>query len=356
MSQQLAGDIGGTKTILRWVESQLADTVTGVEITTLHTAQYVSREFTDLVPMVAQFLATATEAVGRTPALDAACFAIAGPVVNNTSNLTNLSWYLDSDRLAQALNIPQVDLINDFAAIGYGVLGLGDDDLHTLQAAHSQADAPLAIIGAGTGLGQGFVLRQGSHYHVFPSEGGHADFAPRSEIEFQLLSYLLDKHSITRVSAERVVSGQGIVSVYEFLRDRQKMAESPEIAQIVTTWEREAGLKEKSVDPAAAISQAAIAHRDSLSVRTMELFISAYGAEAGNLALKLLPYGGLYIAGGIAAKNLDLMTSGTFLSAFIHKGRVSGLLEQVPIHIVLDPQVGLAGAAQYAAQLSQATS
>lgn len=352
MSQQLAGDIGGTKTILRWVESTPANTSTGVALSTLYTEQFSSRDFPDLVPMVEQFLATATDKVGQTPAIDTACFAIAGPVVNNTSSLTNLSWYLDSDRLAQALNIAQVTLINDFAAIGYGVLGLDAVDLHTLQAAQPKPSAPIAIIGAGTGLGQGFVLRQDSRYTVFPSEGGHADFAPRSEIEFQLLNYLLDKHGLTRVSVERVVSGQGIVSLYQFLRDRQQMAESPEIAEAVTTWEREAGLKDKSVDPAAMISQAAIAHTDSLSVRTMELFVSAYGAEAGNLALKLLPYGGLFIAGGIAAKNLPLMTSGTFLSAFIHKGRVGGLLEQVPVHIVLDPQVGLVGAALYAAQLS----
>ena len=153
-----------------------------------------------------------------------------------------------------------------------------------------------------------------------------------------------------RVSVERVVSGQGIIAIYQFLRDRGMAAESPELAEIVTTWEREAG-RAKSVDPAAAISQAALKGEDSLAVQTMELFVGAYGAEAGNLALKLLPYGGLYVAGGIAAKNLPLLTQDTFLDAFSHKGRLSKLLEDIPVRIVLNPRVGLIGAARRAAEL-----
>jgi glucokinase len=185
---------------------------------------------------------------------------------------------------------------------------------------------------------------------VFPSEGGHADFAPRSELEFLLLKYLLDKHQITRVSVERVVSGQGIVAIYQFLRDRGVTKESPDLANIVTVWEREAG-QAKSVDPAAAISQAALKGNDNLAAQTMNLFMSAYGAEAGNLALKLLPYGGLYIAGGIAAKNISLLKKDLFLEAFVAKGRMSNLLEDIPVRVVLNPQVGLIGAARYAAGL-----
>ncbi|MEO1094101.1 MAG: glucokinase [Cyanobacteria bacterium J06638_28] len=344
MMYLLAGDIGGTKTILRLV-AQTHET-----LTTEFERQYVSNEFPDLVPMVQRFIADAGEQLGKLMQPSQACFAIAGPVVDNTSQLTNLAWHLSSDRLAKELHLDAVDLINDFEAVGYGVLGLDAADIHTLQSGCPSETSPVAIIGAGTGLGQGFLIRQGGQSQIFPSEGGHADFAPRSELDFQLLKYLRDKHQLTRVSAERVVSGQGIVSIYQFLRDREIAQESPELADIIGTWEKEAG-KAKSVNPAAAISQAAQVGEDSLAVQTMKIFVSAYGAEAGNLALKLLPYGGLYVAGGIAAKNLTLMVADTFLDAFIDKGRMSKLLADIPVHIVLNPQVGLIGAARRAADL-----
>lgn len=345
MRYLLAGDIGGTKTIMRLVAAE------NETLATCYEEQYVSKDFPDLVPLVQSFL-SAAEAQGKKPGSPSrACFAIAGPVVDNASKLTNLTWNLDGDRLARELNLESVVLINDFEAIGHGVLGLKSDDIHELQAGIAKADAPVAIIGAGTGLGQGFLIPQtDGRARIFPSEGGHADFAPRSELDFQLLKYLLDKHQITRVSVERVVSGQGIVSIYQFLRDRGIAQESPELAEVVGTWEKEAG-KTKSVDPAAAISQAAQLGKDNMAVQTMNLFASAYGAEAGNLALKLLPYGGLYVAGGIAAKNLALITNDIFLDAFTHKGRMSNLLEDIPIRIVLNPQVGLIGAARRAADL-----
>ncbi len=344
MTDLLAGDIGGTKTILRLT------TVTDGQLQTQFEHKYISGEFAGLVPMVQAFLATARAHLGHSVQPERACFAIAGPVVNNTSQLTNLPWRLQGDRLQDELDLTAATLINDFEAIGYGVLGLEPADLHTLQSGQPRDHGPIAVIGAGTGLGQGYLMCQGERYRVFPSEGGHADFAPRSELEFQLLKYLRDKHQITRVSVERVVSGQGIVSIYQYLRDRAIAKESAAIAQVVTTWERQAGMA-KTVDPAATISQAAQAQQDNLSQQTMELFVGAYGAEAGNLALKLLPYGGLYVAGGIAAKNLDLITRGGFMNAFGDKGRVSDLLQEVPVHIVLNPQVGLIGAARYAAGL-----
>lgn len=346
MTLLLAGDIGATKTILRLVEKP-----TRGELPTLYEEHYRSRDYPDLVPMVQEFLATAAAKTNDNSPPQAACFAIAGPVVNNTAKLTNLTWSLETQRLEQELNIAPIALINDFAAIGYGVLGLKDADLHTLQAGLIQPSAPIAVIGAGTGLGQGFLIKQGDNYQVFPSEGGHADFAPRSELEFQLLKYLLDKHDIQRVSAERVVSGQGIVAIYQFLRDKSYATESPEIGQIVSTWEKEAGKSEKSVDPAAVISTVALEKRDRLCERTMQIFVEAYGAEAGNLALKLLPYGGLYVAGGIAAKNLPLIQEGSFLHTFTSKGRMTSLLENIPIKIVLNPCVGLIGAALRAARL-----
>jgi glucokinase len=165
------------------------------------------------------------------------------------------------------------------------------------------------------------------------------------------LQYLLEKYDIQRISVERVVSGQGIVAIYQFLRDRQIAPESAEIGQVIRTWEQETGRSEKSVDPAATIAQAALEKRDRLSEQTLQMFVDAYGAEAGNLALKLLPYGGLYVAGGIAAKILPLIKEGQFLRAFGQKGRVSSLLERVPVHVILNPQVGLIGAAIGASRL-----
>ncbi len=346
MKLLLAGDIGGTKTILRLVETSVES-----GLHSLYEERYSSHDFPDLVPMVQQFLSTAGEQLGNTPKPEKACFAIAGPVVNNTAKLTNLTWFLDAQGLEQELEMAQISLINDFAAVGYGVLGLEESDLCTLQAGKPLNDAPIAVIGAGTGLGEGFLIRQGDSYQVFGSEGGHTDFAPRSELEFDLSKYLLDKHDIQRVSTERVVSGQGIVGIYQFLQDRQIKSGSPDIEQVVETWEQQTGQSEKTVDPAAAIAAAALEKRDRLSEQTMQLFVEAYGTEAGNLALKLLPYGGLYVAGGIAAKILPLMQEGSFLNAFTNKGRMSPLLKNVPVHIVLNPQVGLIGASICAARL-----
>jgi glucokinase len=346
MTLLLAGDIGGTKTILRLVEESPE-----ASWHTLYEALYPSRDFPDLVPIVEQFLSAAGQQLNTTPRPEKACFAIAGPVVNDTSTLTNLSWVLEARRLEEELSIAKIRLINDFAAVGYGILGLETKDLHTLQEATPQPDAPIAIIGAGTGLGEGFLIQQAVGYQVFGTEGGHADFAPRNELEFHLLLYLRDKYDIQRISVERVVSGQGIVAIYQFLRDREFAPESPEIEQIMRTWEKETGRSEKSVDPAAAIAKAALEQSDRLCEQTLQMFVEAYGAEAGNLALKLLPYGGLYVAGGIAAKILPLMKEGSFLRAFGQKGRVSPLLEKVPVHLVLNPQVGLIGAAIAASRI-----
>lgn len=340
MTLLLAGDIGGTKTILR-----LVDATETSSLRTVYENTYRSSDFVDLVPMVKQFLASANSDHPQK-----ACFGIAGPVVGDTAKLTNLAWYLECDRLQEELNIPQVALINDFAAVGYGILGLESQDLSTLQAGTPRDDAPIAIIGAGTGLGQGFLIKQGQDYYVYPSEGGHADFAPRTELEFQLLKYLLDKHDIQRVSVERVVSGLGIVSIYQFLRDRKIATESPDIAQVVRAWEQQAG-QEKSVDPGAAIGNAALNKSDDLSEQTMQLFVEAYGAEAGNLALKLLPYGGLYIAGGIAPKILPLIETYDFLLYFTQKGRMRSILEDIPVKIILNHHVGLIGAAIRAERL-----
>lgn len=319
----LAGDIGGTKTILRLVELS-----TDLSYKTIHQQKYVSSHFPDLVPIVRQFL----QEGGTLPQI--ACFAIAGAVINNTSQLTNLNWFLDSNRLEVDLGIERVFLINDFAANCYGVLGLESKDLYTLQQGKPRVTAPIAVIGAGTGLGAGFLVPQEDRYQVFASEGGHADFTPKSELELQLGFYLQAKYQTDRVSVERLVSGRGIVDIYEFLRLKQVFPESSAIARAIL---------DTKVDPAAIISQSALAKSDRLCEKTMEIFIANYGMQAGNLALTLLSFGGLYITGGIAAKILPLMQSEPFISAFKRKGRMSPILEEIPLHIVLNPQVGLLG-------------
>jgi glucokinase len=352
VSTLLAGDIGGTKTILRLVNSHVTSTDRGIpKQITLYEETYSSQSFADLVPMVRQFLQTATATTGKKMTVAKACFGIAGPVVNNISELTNLSWSLSGERLSTELEIPQVVLINDFAAIGHGILGLSSTDLACLQDVMPDPQGAIAVLGAGTGLGECYLIPQSKGgYRVLPSEGAHADFPPRSSLEIQLLNYLKERHQLDRVSVERVVSGMGIASIYEFLRDKNPEQESPEIAKIYLTWQQEIGNKPKTVDLSASVSQAALAESDYLSGETMKLFVEAYGAEAGNLALKLLPYGGLYVAGGIAPKILPLLKGGGFMKAFGDKGRMSDLMAKIPIHIVLNPKVGLIGAAICAAQ------
>jgi glucokinase len=337
----LAGDIGGTKTILRLVEVTEV-TLTEKTFKTVKESQYVSASFPDLVPMVREFMAQ-----DKYLKPELACFAIAGPVVNNTCSLTNLSWVLDTQRLELELDIPKITLLNDFAANSFGILGLKDFDVHTLQAGEARQNSPIAVIGAGTGLGEAFLVPQGKKYQIFASEGGHTDFAPRNDLETELLKYLQVKLNVKHVSVERVVSGQGITSIYQFLRDSNFAPESPAIAERIRLWERE---NKKTIDPAAIISQAAFKQSDRLCEKTMDIFIEAYGAETGNLALKLLSYGGIYIAGGIAGKILPLLQDGRFLNTFKDKGRVSTLIEAIPVHIVLNPQVGLVGSVLYGLQ------
>ena len=337
----LVGDIGGTKTILRLVSIDDRDR----SFETVYESTYVSKDFPDLVPMVQKFLT-----LQDTPKPTVACLAIAGPVVNNTSNLTNLSWILQSDRLERELELKKVSLINDFTANSYGVLGLKDDDILTLQPGELEVSYPIAIIGAGTGLGEGFLIPQGKKHQAFSSEGGHTDFAPRNSDEIELLQYLQKKLKVEHISVERVVSGQGIVNIYQYLRDTNFAPESSEIGDKIRSWEQQ---EEKKIDPAAVISQAALQNSDRLCQKTMEMFVEAYGAETGNLALKFLSYGGIYIAGGIAAKILPLMKKERFLSAFKEKGRMTPLMNKMPIHIVLNPQVGVIGSILYALSLEE---
>lgn len=340
MKLLLAGDIGGTSTRLRlapiedWRSSQWERT-------------YASQDFPDLAPVVQKFLAE----LNLSGEVVAACFAVAGPVVDGVAKLQNLAWQLETDRLIKSLNIPNLKLINDFAAVGYGLAHLRPDELHVLQAGEAVADAPQAVIGAGTGLGQGYLIPACGKYEVLASEGGHSDFAARTPLEFELVKYLMERDDLDHVSYDRLVSGRGIVNMYRFLRDRAPAGSSPladiaEIAEAVKQWEQTT-MSDRAhlTDPAVLIAKAAQAGTSALARATMQMFVSAYGAEAGNLALKFLPRGGLYIAGGIAAKNLPLLTDGTFMAAFGQKGRMRSLVAQIPVSVVLNSQVGLIGAA-----------
>lgn len=341
----LAGDIGGTKTLLRVAEKN-AD---GFRV--LYEQRFAGASYANFSDVLREFVETAKINLGEGLELTAACFGIAGPVHDRRSQLTNLGWFFDSDRLAEELKIDRVSLINDFVAVGYGLLGLQPHDLYTLQDGNVKERSPIGVIGAGTGLGEAYLGWNGDRYEVYPTEGGHTDFAPRNELEIELLQYLLKHHD--RVSVERVASGTGIVAIYQFLRDRQFAPESDEIAEKVRLWES----GDLNVDAAAAIADAALTNcginsetnMDQLATQTMQMFVEAYAAEVGNLALKLIPNGGLYIAGGIAPKILPLLQDGTFLQVLKNKGRVSLVLEDIPIHIVLNPEVGLIGAMLYAA-------
>ncbi len=347
MSMLLAGDIGGTKTILCLVSSEQSKNSENLpQQTPIYEKSYPSQQYDDLVPIIQEFFKEVKEELKQEITVKKACFGIAGPVVNNTSELTNLSWSLSGDRIAKELSLERVNLINDFAAIGYGILGLKQEDLCTLQNRETKPNTPIGVLGAGTGLGECFLtpLEQGN-YNVFSSEGSHADFAPRNKLEFELLTYVKDKYDLPRVSIERIVSGMGITAIYQFLRHKYPEKESEQLKQIYQTWE-----SKKNIDLSAEVSKAALENNDPLCQQTMEMFISAYGAEAGNLALKLLSYGGVYVAGGIGAKILPLMQTGTFMEAFKAKGRMSSLLSKMPVHIVLNPKVGLIGAALRAAQ------
>ncbi|MHB9101373.1 MAG: glucokinase [Sulfuricella sp.] len=320
----LAGDIGGTKTLLRLFEAG-----GGV----LAERRFGSTSFASLNQIVAGFLSDFPSF-----SLAAACFGVAGPVEGGRANITNLPWQIDEASIAAEFRIPQVRLINDFQAVAYGIEALESQDLATLQAGVPQECGVRAVIGAGTGLGESFMVWQGGYYEAFPSEGSHADFAPSDALQIELLRYLAARYG--HVSYERLLSGPGLVNVFEFLRESRDKQVTAELQSAM-----------KAGDPAAAISDCAMGGKDDLAVSALDLFARIYGAEAGNLALKVLARGGVYIAGGIAPQIMEKLKDGEFLRAFAAKGRFAGLLGDIPVHVVLNPKVGLMGAAWVAERI-----
>lgn len=325
----LAGDVGGTKTLLQIAEFDRD------RYRVVAQQRYENSAYANFSDIVHDFM---TEA--RQPPVRAACFGIAGPVIATATGehvkLTNLPWILDSARLAQDFAIPKVRLINDFQAAGYGMEALTPADLAVLQRGTPEPQGLRALIGAGTGLGQGLLLARDGRYEAHSTEGGHADFAPTDEIQIELLRYLRRAHP--HVSYERVVSGRGLANIYEFLRDRCGDACTVAVDSEVD-------------DRAAAIARAALTANDPLAAQALEIFVDVYGAQAGNLALTTLATGGVYIAGGIAPKILPRIVDGRFMRAFRNKGRMSALVATIPVYVVTNQDMGLMGTALAASRL-----
>jgi glucokinase len=316
----LAGDIGGTKTALAWVAN---GSITGSQ-------SYPSQRYASLAEIVREFVATAPATRPR-----AACFGVAGPVVNGVARTTNVPWTIEAGGLAEVLGGVPVTLINDLEAVAYGVGVAGDDAFVTLNPGAPGAAGNRAVIAAGTGLGQAGLYWDGRTHHPFASEGGHSSFAPRDARDAALVQFLSAEHG--HVSWERVLSGPGLFNVYRFVRHEGRHDEPPWLADRLA-----------AEHPSAVVTECALNGRSPLCQEAVGLFASLYGAEAGNLALKTLATGGVYIGGGIAPRMLPALTDGTFLRGFASKGRMRPLLEATPVRIIVHPAIALLGAAHAA--------
>jgi glucokinase len=353
----LAGDIGGTKTNLALYE-WATERVDPVRFETFHSGDYKSLEeiLTEFLtppkpPVVLDDLDRPTTDADQSEEapppiepirLAAACFGIAGPVIDNHTHTTNLPWIVDGAAIATQFDIPRVQLLNDLEATAYGILWLRPDELEVLNPGIvPKKRQALALIAAGTGLGEGILFWDGKSYRPMPSEGGHADFAPTNDYEIELLRYLRSQY--LHVSYERLVSGPGLLAIYEFIRDTKKNE---------PTWLAE---KIKAGNPAAEIAEAGLKGQAEIAKQALDLFASIYGAEAGNLALKALSLDGVYVAGGIAPKLIKKLKDGTFMKGFTNKGRYKRLMSNIPVKVVMNQETGLLGAASVASALAQAS-
>ncbi len=316
----LAGDIGGTNTRLALLEMEDKRPRIVLEQT------FPSREHKSLDDIVRKFLADRGATITR------ACFGVAGPIRNRQSRPANLLWVVDANQLATRFGFDSVTLVNDLEANALGLVALEAKDFAVLNEGAPDATGNTAIISAGTGLGEAGLHFEGKMRRPFASEGGHTDFAPRNELEIELLRYLLPQFH--HVSYERVLSGPGLLNIYRFLRDTGRAEEPVWLADEM-----------KEGDPAAVITQSALQGKSELSLRALDLFVSIYGAEAGNLALKVKATGGVYLGGGIAPRIVEQLKSPDFLEAFTAKGRMKPLLEAIPVRVILNDMTALLGAA-----------
>jgi glucokinase len=322
----LAGDIGGTNARLAQVEIGV-----GGRLRILRDAVYDSDEYHDLSLIIVHFLEDLADPPVR------ACLAVAGPVVAGHVKATNLPWELDEHALAEGTGIQSVRLINDFAAIGHGIEWLQADDVVTIKSGEAEPDGAIAVIGPGTGLGQGLVIKHEGRRVVLPSEGGHSSFAPTDDLDWELLRHLRRRYG--HASWERVLSGPGIVNVYRFLTSRPGATERLDVR---AAMEQE--------DPAAVITRYALEGADPICVEAIDRVVRALAAQAGNFALSACATGGVYIAGGIAPRILSKLRHPTFGKTFSSKGRLVAYLDRIPVHVIVDRYVGLRGAAVLAAR------
>ncbi len=321
----LAGDIGGTHTRLAFLEG------TAEHLQPVHTEVFPSPEFSGLTEIARKFLGDHPRAV------DAACFGLPGAVVNGRVETTNLPWVVDARQMASDLNMSSVTLINDLFANAHGIALLEESDFVVLNPGVASSTGNRALISAGTGLGEAGLYADGRGGHLpFPSEGGHADFGPRTDLEMDLLRYLLGRFE--HVSYERVLSGPGLHNIYQFLRETGRGEEPPWLAEQIAQG-----------DPSAAISKSALEGTSAICVQALDVFVAVYGAETGNLALKMLATGGMYVGGGIAPKIIRKLSSTTFMKAFTSKGRSSGLLKDIPVRVITNDKTALLGAGRVAA-------
>lgn len=318
----LAGDIGGTKTVLALFPAE-----GGVAAGALHETRFPSADHASLEAIIERFLAD----TGATPL--AASFGLAGPVKGRRANITNLPWNINADSIAQRFNIPQVFLLNDLEAIATAVPHLGDDDLHTLHPGHPIADGNRAVVAPGTGLGIAASLFTGNGYRACPTEAGHTTFAPRNSEQVALLHYLQERHG--HVSFERVCSGKYLPGIFDFLLDQ---GEHPQ-----PDWLRDD--LAAATDRTPVIVNAALKHQAEICDATLDLFVRVLGTITGNIGLTFLATGGLYLGGGIPPRILERLKQPDFSAAVADKGRFSELCAAMPIHVILDPKVALHGAA-----------
>ena len=319
----LAGDIGGTRTRLAAFETE------GTKLKCVIEKTYPSQEHGGLTEIIADFVKSEGIPV------HSACLGVAGPVRGGRSKISNLPWTIDSRELSQQLRLDSVGLINDLEAYAYGVDAMESKDVVTLREGAEDAEGNRAVISARTGLGVAGLYWDGFRHHPFACEGGHTDFAPRNDLEIELFRYILKKYG--HVSSERILSGPGIKNIYDFLRDTKK-AEEP-------AWLKEQ--MDKAHDAPALISQMAQENKAPICEQTMSVFVSAYGAKTGDYALNFMSTGGIFVCGIIAARNLSKMKDPIFIESFLSKGRMRGLLEDMPVKIVLNDDCGIMGAARY---------
>lgn len=314
MQTVLAADIGGTKTLFQ---------LTAADGQLLLQKRYENSGFTTFGALLADFLNILSPA--QKP-IDSACFAVAGPVSGQKAQVTNLPWLLDVQQLTQQYPLTQLMLVNDFAAVGHGIATLQADDVVVIQPGQADLTAPRAVIGAGTGLGQAFMTPDAGGWRVWATEGGHTDFAPTTPLQQHILQKMLSQWS--HVSYERLVSGMGLVWLYDFFCQQAGQVNAIQDDLAAAAW----------------ISEQAH-QQDPLALQTLHLFIDLYGAQAGNFALSVLPKGGLYLAGGIAMKNRRFFEDGRFMQAFLAKGRMQPVLSDIPVYLIKDQNIGLHGAA-----------